>query len=139
MTLWKQLDDLDFADDLALISHTQQQMLEKTNYVAQFSACVGLNIHRGKSKVLKINTSSNTQITLEGTNLEEVDSFTYLGSIIDIQGGTDADIRVRIGKARAAFKQLKKLWSCINLILQTKVRIFNTAVKPVLLYGAETW
>ena len=45
---------------------------------------------------------------MEGKNLEEVDSFTYLGSIIDIQGGTDADIRVRIGKARAAFKQLKK-------------------------------
>ena len=138
-TPWKQLDDLDFADDLALLSHTQQQMQEKTSYVAQFSACVGLNIHRGKSKVLKINASSNSPITLEGTNLEEVDSFTYLGSIIDVQGGTDADIRTRIGKARAAFKQLNKVWSCNNLSLQTKVRIFNTTVKPVLLYGAETW
>ena len=59
-------------------------MQEKTNYVAQFSACLGLNIHKGKSKVLKINTSSNTPITLEGINLEEVGSFTYLGSIIDI-------------------------------------------------------
>ena len=138
-TLWKQLDDLDFADDLALLSHSQQQMQEKTNNVAQFSACLGLNIHKGKSKVLKINTSSNTPITLEGTNLEEVDSFTYLGSIIDTQGGTDADVRVRIGKARSSFKQLKKVWNCNNLTLHTKVRIFNTTVKPVLLYGAETW
>ena len=31
--IWKQLDDLDFADDLALISHTQQQMQEKTNCI----------------------------------------------------------------------------------------------------------
>ncbi|VDO50534.1 unnamed protein product [Schistosoma margrebowiei] len=41
-----QLDDLDFADDLALLSQTQQQMQEKTNSVAAAaSAAVGLNIH----------------------------------------------------------------------------------------------
>ena len=28
-TMWQQLDDLDFADDIALISSTQQQMQEK--------------------------------------------------------------------------------------------------------------
>ncbi|VDP75475.1 unnamed protein product, partial [Schistosoma mattheei] len=33
-----QLDDLDFADNLALISHTQQQMQEKTTSVAAVSA-----------------------------------------------------------------------------------------------------
>jgi hypothetical protein len=27
--MWQQLDDLDFADDIALISSTQQQMQEK--------------------------------------------------------------------------------------------------------------
>ena len=29
-TLWTQLDNLDFADDLALLSHNQQQMQNKT-------------------------------------------------------------------------------------------------------------
>ena len=33
-TSQSQLDDPDFADDLALLSHTQQQMQEKTNIVA---------------------------------------------------------------------------------------------------------
>ncbi|VDP83579.1 unnamed protein product, partial [Schistosoma curassoni] len=33
-----QLDDLDFADDLALLSQSQQQMQEKTNSVAAASA-----------------------------------------------------------------------------------------------------
>ncbi|VDO73875.1 unnamed protein product [Schistosoma margrebowiei] len=33
-----QLDDLDFADDLALLSHTQQQMQENTTSVAAVSA-----------------------------------------------------------------------------------------------------
>ena len=138
-TLWSQLDDLDFADDLALLSHTQQQMQDKTNILAKTSASLGLNIHRGKTKLLKVNTGNTPAVTLNDEALEEVDNFTYLGSIVDKQGGTDADVRTRIGKARAAFIQLKNIWSSTDLTLNTKIRIFNTIVKPVLLYGAETW
>jgi hypothetical protein len=71
--------------------------------------------------------------------LEKVDNFTYIGSIVDKQGGTEADVRSRIGKARTAFHQLKNIWSSTNLTLNTKTRMFNTSVKPVLLCGAETW
>ena len=138
-TLWKQLDDLDFADDLALLSHNQQQMQEKTNTVAATSSQVGLSIHREKTKILKINTTSNEQVTLNGGPLEERQSFTYLGSIIDQQGGTAADVQSRIGKARAAFIQLKNIWTARELTLTTKLRLFNSNVKSVLLYGAETW
>ncbi|VDP18919.1 unnamed protein product [Schistosoma margrebowiei] len=45
-----QLDDLDFADDLALLSHTQSHIQEKTTNVAAASAAVGVNIHRGKAR-----------------------------------------------------------------------------------------
>ena len=61
-TLWKQLDDLDHADDLALCLHTRHQMQEKTSTVADTSARLDHKTHRGKSKVLKV--------------LEEVESFT---------------------------------------------------------------
>ena len=91
-----------FVDDLALLSHTQQQMHEKTNDVATTSAQLGLNIHRGKTKVLKVKVNANNthSIKLEEQVLEEVEAFTYLGSVVDKQGGTDADVRARIGKAR---------------------------------------
>ncbi|VDO58509.1 unnamed protein product [Schistosoma curassoni] len=54
-----QLDNLDFANDLALLSHTQQQMQKKMISVAATSAAVGLNIHKGKSKILQYNTTCN--------------------------------------------------------------------------------
>uniref|UniRef100_A0A1A8ES14 Reverse transcriptase domain-containing protein n=2 Tax=Nothobranchius korthausae TaxID=1143690 RepID=A0A1A8ES14_9TELE len=82
-TLRKQLHDLDFSDDPALLSHTQQQMLEKISIVADNSASLGLHINREKSKVLETNASNDISITVEGDVLEEVDSFTYLGSILD--------------------------------------------------------
>ncbi|VDO83765.1 unnamed protein product [Schistosoma mattheei] len=44
-----------------------------------------------------------------------------------------------IGKARAAYLQLRNIWNSKQLSTNTKVRIFNANVKTVLLYGAETW
>ncbi|VDP56385.1 unnamed protein product, partial [Schistosoma curassoni] len=88
-----QLDDLDFADDLALLSQTQQQMQEKTISVAAASAAIGLNIHEGKSRILRYNTAYTNPITIDGEDLEVVKTFTYLGSIIDEQGGSDADAK----------------------------------------------
>ena len=114
-------------------------MQEKTDTIATISARVGLNMHKGKTKILKVNTADQPAITLGGEALQEVDSFCYLGSIINKEGGTDEDVKTRIGKARAAFLQLKKVWSSSGLTIHTKTRIFNTIVKPVLLYGSETW
>ena len=62
----------------------------------------------GKHKILKININ-NSPITLHGEVLDEVQSFAYLGTIVDTKGGTDGDVRVRIGKARAAFVVLNKI------------------------------
>ncbi|VDP71114.1 unnamed protein product [Schistosoma mattheei] len=139
LTCRMQLDDLDFADDLALLAQTQQQMQEKTNSVAAASAAVGLNIHKGKSKILRYHTVCDNRVTLDGEDLGDVKTFTYLGSIIDEQGGSDADVKARIGKARAAYLQVRNIWDSKQLSTNIKVRIFNTNVKTILLYGAETW
>ena len=130
-TSQNQLDDLDFADDLALLSHTHEQMQMKTANVAAASASIGLHIHKGKSKILKCNTENTNPITLDGETLEEVETFKYLGSIVDKQGGSDADVKARIGKARAAFLQLKNIWNSKQLSTNFKVRIFNTKAKTV--------
>ncbi|VDO89674.1 unnamed protein product [Schistosoma margrebowiei] len=92
-----------------------------------------------KNQDSPINTTRNNRITLDGEDLEDVKTVTYLGSIIDEQGGSDTDVKARIGKARAAYLQLKNIWNSKQPSTNTKVRIFNTNVKTVLLYGAETW
>ncbi|VDO86255.1 unnamed protein product [Schistosoma margrebowiei] len=134
-----QLDDLDFADNLTLLSHTQQQMQENTTSVEEASAAVVLNIHKGKSNILRYNTTCTNRITLDRKALENVKTFTYLGSIIDEHGGSDAYVKARISKARAACFQLTNIWNSKQLSTNTKIRIFNTNIKTILLYGAETW
>lgn len=46
---------------------------------------------------------------------------------------------MRIEKARTAFTTLRPVWNSKTISRKTKLRIFNTNVKSVLLYGSETW
>ena len=55
------------------------------------------SIFKGESKILKVITAREDPVMLQGIKLEEVQAFTYLGSIIDKQGGTDTDVKARIG------------------------------------------
>ena len=136
-TLVDQLEDLDFADDLALLAHTHTQMQAKTTKLETILSKLGLKINMDKTKTVRINSNVSEQITIN--NLEDVTSFTYLGSVINITRGTDEDVLARIGKARSAFNTLTSIWRSTEITTTTKIRIFNSNVKSLLLYGSETW
>jgi len=100
------LEDLDYADDLALLSHRVQDMRDKTQALKEHGAKVGLKINATKTKMTRICTKGSDGAFIEGEQVEEVDELTFLGSIVSKMGGTDEDIQVRIGKARQAFAML---------------------------------
>ena len=114
-TPWEQLEDLDYVDDLALLSHNHLQMQDKTSRLTEESAKLGLRINKVKTKVLRINTTSEVPVVVEGQPLENVKEFSHLGSFVDTLGGTDKDALTRIGKARAVFIMLKKVWASKEL------------------------
>ena len=78
-------------------------------------------------------------IEINNEEVENVNRFTYLGSVITTDGGAEADVRARIAKASYTFNTLSKVWKTGSISRHTKIRIFNSNVKSVLLYGAETW
>ena len=57
----------------------------------------------------------------------------YIGSVVNIDGGADEDVKSRINKARVAFNIMRPIWNSKALSQRSKVRIFNTNVKAVLL------
>ena len=71
--------------------------------------------------------------------IAEVESFKYLGSIVEKKGGSNKYAMTRIGKARGIFHMLKNIWKSRELTVKTKLMIFNSNIKTVLLYGCETW
>ena len=141
---WKftsKLDDLDFVDDIALLSSTKQQMQHKLNKLDAEARRVGLKINVQKTKMMRINSSSQELFTI-GTRhdrIEDVEEFCYLGATVCKDGGGMKDLKNRLSKARGVFTRLRKIWRSGNITRKIKLRLYKTLVVPVLVYGCETW
>ena len=105
------LEDLDYAVDLCLLSSSGAHLSQKTTTLRNNACKVGLKINSNNTKWMSAGCKRNCQIKIDGPETEKIDRFSYLGSVIDVQGGADADMKARIGKARQAFTSLKPLWS----------------------------
>ena len=137
--LMARLEDCDFADDIALLSHTQKDIQEKTSKVNQVASSVGLKIHPDKTKIMKIKTKSSAKTTVNETTLEEVEHFKYLGSYISADSDIEKEVSTRIGLAARAFSGLGNIWKLTTLGTKTKLKIYKSNVRSVLLYASETW
>jgi len=141
---WKfasKLEDPDFADDVALICSTKSHVQLKTNRLVENAERTGLRVNVRKCKVMRVNARNNEAITVKCLALEDVEKFIYLGATVCKQGGGGEDINARLGKARGAFVKLNRVWNSSSVSRKTKIRLYKTLVKPVLMYmyGCETW
>ena len=79
-------------------------------------------------------------VIIDGTNLNAVEHFTYLGSVISNDATVSKDLDNRLSKASSSFERLsKRVWQSHALRLSTKIQVYGVVVVPTLLYGAETW
>jgi hypothetical protein len=70
---------------------------------------VGMKINQAETKAMHINNNNNKNtFTLDGEEIENVDKFPYLGSIVTKEGGSMKDVRNKISKANGTFNQLRK-------------------------------
>ena len=139
---WKlcsKLEDLDFADDIALMSSTREQIQQKVRSLSTNSKGIGLKINAEKTKPLRLSTSNTEKVQVDGQDIEEVENFVYLGANVSNKGGTEDDIKARLGKVRVAYNKLDKFWKNSQFTIKTKINVFKSNVISVLLYGCETW
>jgi hypothetical protein len=136
----RKLTDLDFADDIALLDDSWEGMKDLTSRVEKEAGSVGLRINSGKTKLMVVGNMGTPQIIMvDGKQVEEVDEFCYLGSVISGDTSCDKDIRTRLGKANATFTRLNTIWRNKSLDCKIKIRLYDSLVLSALLYGAETW
>ena len=138
----KTITDLDFADDIALLSNLIEQAKQLLLAVEKECNAVGLHINAKKTKYMTYNTTEEVQMALgDGTPIgratteKGTQDFVYLGSWIDT---TWQDIKVRKGQAWAALNKMDSIWKS-SLSRETKIGIFRATAEYVLLYGSEAW
>ena len=128
------LNALLYADDMVIMCENMEvlQLVMTRLFEIADKWCLTINI--GKTKVLNINepANSNTQkkrIEINNEYLEEVDSFTHLGSVISKSSTCQEEISKRIGSATGKFYSLNKsVWKQSGVRLQ----IYQATVLSVL-------
>ena len=138
-TVFSTLEDLDYADDIALLSHTHQHIQEKTSCLNEYSQQTGLKINHKKTEVMTLNISNPSSVHVNGEDLPFTEEFTYLGSMVRNGGGAGNDITNRLNKARIAFSMLSNVWRSQQYRVKTKLKIYQSCVLSTLLYGSECW
>ena len=129
------ITDLDFADDIALMSDTVQEARDLLLAVESECKKMGLQLNTKKTKVMAYNIDDTNISTLDGTVLEVKTDFKYLGSWI---ASTEQDMKIRRALTWNALHRMGKVWKS-GLGDDLKRRLFVATVESVLLYGAEAW
>ena len=79
------------------------------------------------------------QIEVDGSQLQQAESYKYLGTIIDADGKDGSEIKTRIAMARKAFKNIERVLKDISIYLTVRLKILHCYVWSVVPYASEAW
>ena len=78
-------------------------------------------------------------MSLEGQVMSKKDTFRYLGSMLQNDGDIDADVCHRIKAGWMKWRQASCILCDKRVPQKLKGKFYRTAIRPVMLYGAECW
>ena len=138
----KNYTNLRYADDTALIADSEEKLQTLLDTAAEESEKLGLSINCQKTFAMACTRKSNIpdcRLTVNGVQIDQKDSFTYLVSLITSDGRSDKDIKCRIGLAKKTFMDMKGVFCAKRTGLAIKKRLLKCYIWSVLTYGCESW
>ena len=111
-TIEKFITELLFADDCALLSHMDEALQHIVNRLSDTAKYFGLIISLKKTEVLYQSplreAFSPPHISIDGTNLNVIEHFTYLSSVTSNDATVSKDLDNSLSKAGSSFGRLPK-------------------------------
>ena len=98
-----------------------------------------MKINVKKTKWLRLEINEDEKVTLGNEKINQMDSFTYLVSIISKDGGCLENVLSRLAMAQGVFSQLKKVGKNREISQQNKIRILEATVITKIKYSYEVW
>ena len=140
----RSIADLRYADDTALMASNVTSARRVLHKVDSAGRTEGMNLNAKKTKVMHIKGKNSladdlTEVKVNGTALEKVDHFKYLGSIKSSDGASLKDVKIRIAMGKQKMLQLVDIWKDKSLANELKLRILNCLILPVVMYGCKAW
>jgi hypothetical protein len=127
-----------YADDLVLLAREEKVLQGMVDRLIEIGRRYEMEMNVDKTKVMRISRQPYTiKIMINQKQLENVEYFNYLGSVIANDARCTRAIKSRIAVAKAAFNKKKNLFtSKVDLNLRNK--LVKCYIWNIALYGAET-
>ena len=127
------LTNLWYSDDTILMAESSEDLKMLITKVKEESANAGLFLNIKKTKVMM--TDDTSEFQMDGDKIEVVQSFNFLGSLVNKDSTSSEEIKRRLNLARVAMVKLKYLMKSSRLNKESKIKMGC----PIAMYGCESW
>jgi len=127
-----------YVDDLVLLAKDEKVLQDMIDKLTEIGECYGMEMNVEKTK-----SNENFKTTIPSKNydrpkqLENVESFKHLGSILTNDGRCTCEIKGRIAMAKATFNMKMALFTS-TLDLELRKKLVKCYIWSIASYGAET-
>ena len=138
-----ELNSLYWADDIVLFSEEEDNLTEMINILTNYCKENKLSINIKKTKCLIFNKSGRLirrKFFLDGVEIENVRTYKYLGFVFTPSGEIKTGLHDLRDRALKSFQTLRnKMGNSFNKNVLTALSLFESMIKPILLYSSDFW
>ncbi|KAK6764634.1 hypothetical protein RB195_024815 [Necator americanus] len=129
-----------FADDVMLAAESRDDLQKQVQSWKDQLQQYGFRLNTSKTEYMECGPrTEDGSIRVDGTELNKVKCFKYLGSKVTSTGDIDQEGRARVNAAWMKWKMATGVLCDKKVPVRLKSKIYRTVVRPVALYGCECW
>ena len=132
-----------WADDIVLLSETEEGLQCMFNNLSKYTKENRMEINADKTKGMIFNKSGKffrRSFTFDNELIFTTNSYKYLGFIVTPSGEITSGLKDLKDRAlRAYYKLKKKMGNYFRLHPNITLHLFDTLIKPILLYNSDFW
>ena len=133
----RNINNLRCADDITLLTESEEELKSLLMKVKEESAKVGLKLNIQKTKIVASGPITSWEI--DGETVETVSDFIFLGSKITADADCSHEIKRHLLLGRKVMTNLDGILKSRDITLPTRVRLVKAMAFPVVIYGWESW
>lgn len=132
---------LAYADDVDIIGRNAEHVKQTFISLTNAASSVGLRVNVNKTKYMMVPKQDNfpDHVTIQNNRFNVVDNFKYLGSQINSNNDIGEEVMARIASGNRCYYGLRKFFQSKTLNRELKCKVYKQLVRPIVMYGSETW
>jgi hypothetical protein len=132
---------LAYADDIAILSNTRQEIIQTTSEWLELTKNMGICVNQDMTKFMVLFRSNENQLSIQVNSLtfEKVENFKYLEVNINSKNDMHQEIGESITSENQCYHGISKLLKSNLLSRKLKTFFYTSCLRLIITYACETW